>query len=95
MQFMAEMCEKIDGHSYPATTEELVEAYGDLEFELPNGTETFGEAMDRLADETFENAEEARLSTYQALSSKAIGRKHYSDRDAPVVGENGREELSF
>lgn len=95
MQFMVEMGEKIDAHSYPATTEELVEAYGDLEFKLPNGTETFGEAMDRLADETFENAEEARLSTYQALSSKAIGRKHYSDRDAPAVGEDGREELSF
>lgn len=95
MRFMAEMGEKIDAHSYPATTEELVEAYGDLEFELPNGTETFGEAMDRLADETFENPEEARLSTYQALSSKAIGRKHYSDRDAPAVGEDGREELSF
>lgn len=95
MQFMAEVDEKIDAHTYPATTEDLVDAYGDVEFDLPNGTETFGEAMDRLADETFENAMEARLSTYQALSSKAIGRKYYSDRDAPAVGEDGREELSF
>lgn len=95
MHFMADVDEEIDSHTYPATTDELVEAYGEMEFELPNGSETFGEAMDRLGSETFENAEEARLSAYQALSSKAIGRKHYSDRDSPAVGEDGREELSF
>lgn len=92
---MSEVGEKIDAHTYPATTEELVEEYGEMEFDLPNGTETFGEAMGRLGEETFQSSEEARLSAYQAMSSKAIGRKHYSDRDAPTVGENGRDQLSF
>lgn len=95
MHFMADLDEKIDTHSYPATTEELIEEYGEFELELPNGTETLGEALGRLGEETFKCPEDARLSARQAVSSKAIGRKNYSDRDAPAVGEDGHDHLSF
>lgn len=92
---MTEVGEKIDAHSYPATTEELIEEYGEMELELANGSETLGDALGRLADETFEQPEDARLAAYSAVSSKAIGRKNYSDRDAPAVGENPHEHLSL
>lgn len=95
MRLLTNVDEKIDAHSYPATSEELIAEYGDLELELPNGEDTFGEALGRLGDTTFENAEDARLATYSAVSKGAIGRQNYSDRDAPAIGENAPDQVSF
>lgn len=96
MRLLANADERIDAHSYPATAEELIEEYGDLELEVPNGEETFGEALGRLDGETtLESAEDARTVTYSAVSKKAIGRANYSDRDSPSIGEDGPDEVSF
>lgn len=95
MRLMGQAAEKIDAHSYPATTEELVEAYGELELELAGGSETFGDTIERLGEQTFENPEEVRLTTYSAVSEDAVGRQNYSDRDAPGLGENGHDQVSF
>lgn len=69
---------------YPKTTREIVEDIGDIELELPIGTETIGEVFGRLGRETYEDASEAYTMFQSGLSSKAIGRKWYSDRDPPV-----------
>ncbi len=95
MRLLTNVEDAIDAHSYPATAEELVAEYGDLELETPNGTETFGDALECLGDTTFADAEEARLGAYSAVSSDAVGRQNYSDRDAPSIGESGREQVSF
>ncbi len=95
MRLLANATEKIETHSYPATAEELITAYGDLELELPNGDETLGDALGRLGETTFADAEDARLAAYSAVSKNAIGRQYYSDRDAPSIGENGPDQLSF
>ena len=95
MQLLANVDDEIAAHSFPATTEELIAEYGELELELPNGTETLGDALGRLGETTFEDAEDARLATYSAVSRDAIGRANYSDRDAPSIGEDGPEQLSF
>ncbi|ELY65141.1 DUF5789 family protein [Natrinema versiforme] len=76
----------IDDHEYPATTEELIEEYGDRTLELPNGSETVADVLARLESETFDNAEDARFAVYSAVSNKAIGRVGYSDRDPTPVG---------
>ena len=95
MRLLSNVDDEIAAHSFPATAEELVAEYGDLELELPNGRETFGEALGRLGETTFEDAEDARLAAYSAVSREAIGRANYSDRDAPSIGEDGPEQLSF
>lgn len=87
--------ECIDAHNFPATSEELIAEHGDIDLELPNGEETFGDALGRLGETTFESAEDARLATYSAVSKDAIGRENYSDRDAPAIGEKGPDPLSF
>jgi hypothetical protein len=84
-----------DAHSFPATTAELIDEYGEMELNLPNGTETLGDALGRLGEETYQDAEDAKLAARSAISEKGIGRKGYSDRDAPSVGENGPDQLSF
>ena len=78
--------EVIDDHQYPATTEEMIDAYGDRTLELPNGSETVAEVLARLESETFESPEDARFAVYSAVSDKAIGRVGYSDRDPTPVG---------
>jgi hypothetical protein len=95
MRLLTEATDRVDAHTYPATTEDLIEAYGEMQLEYSNGTETLGDALARLESETFQSSEEARMAVYSALGSEAIGRKGYSDRDPLHVGETGPEPLSF
>jgi len=95
MRAFAAADDRIDAHSFPATAEELITEYGHVELELPNGEETFGDALGRLGETTFENAEDARLAAYSAVSKGAIGRQNYSDRDAPSIGEDSPDPVSF
>ncbi|MEF8826750.1 MAG: DUF2795 domain-containing protein [Halapricum sp.] len=87
--------EQFETHSYPATTDELIEAYGETQLTLQNGTETIGEVLGRVSSETFESAEDASATVYSAVSSKGIGRKNYSDRDPIQPGEDGPDPLSL
>ena len=82
-------------YTYPLTTEELLEAHGGYELELADGTETLAEVLEIVGSETFETTDDLRYAIYGAVSSKAIGRKGYSDRDAPSPGELGQEPVSF
>jgi len=95
MRCMADMDANLDAHSYPTTTSELIAAYGETELELQNGTETVGEALSRLGETTYENADAARTAVLSAVSEDAIGRKGYSDRDAPTVGGTSPPPLSL
>lgn len=95
MRLFTEANERFETHSYPATTQELIDEYGDLELALPNGSETLETALSRVGNETYPNAEAARLAVYGAVSDKAIGRKFYSDRDPVASGERGYEQISF
>lgn len=95
MRFMADLDAKLDAHSYPATSDELIEAYGDTVLEFQDGSETFGEVLARMGEYTYEDSESAQLATMQAVSSGAVGRVGYSDRDAPCIGESGPEQVSF
>ncbi|WP_129114191.1 DUF5789 family protein [Halegenticoccus tardaugens] len=84
-----------DGHEYPMTSEELIEAYGDRVIELQNGEERFGAVLERLGSQTYENPEDVRDALFTCVSHRAIGRRFYSDRDPFSFGEYGPEPLSF
>ena len=85
----------LTGHEYPATTTELIAAYGDSQIELQNGNETLGDVLSRLSEETYHDSDDARAAVMSALSHKAIGRRFYSDRDQYALGENGHDPVSF
>ena len=96
MRLLSTAGEPIDAHSYPATAAELIEAYGDLALDVPNGEETFGEVLGRLdGATTIESPADARTTAYSALSKQAVGRVGYSDRDSPAIGEDGPDQVSF
>ncbi|UPW01791.1 hypothetical protein M0R88_06740 [Halorussus gelatinilyticus] len=72
-------------HKYPATSEELATEYGDQPLDLQNETESLGSVFDRLVDERFESADEAREAIYDEITGEAAGPEEYNDERA--VGE--------
>jgi len=72
-------------HKYPATSEELATEYGDQPLDLQNETESLGSVFDRLVDERFESADEAREAIYNEITGEAAGPEEYNDERA--VGE--------
>jgi hypothetical protein len=95
MQCISTICEELSTHEYPATKAELVEAYGSVKCDTEN-PDSFGEVMGRLGETTFHDEDAAKEATLSVMSEAAIGRKGYSDRDAPTVGEQSDAEiLSF
>jgi len=95
MRLVSDAEDSFETHTFPSTTDELIEAYGEIEIELPNGANTLGEVLSRLPDEEYESSEEALEAAYSMLGEEAIGRKGYSDRDPLAPGERQSEPLSL
>lgn len=85
----------LERQQYPATTAELIAAHGDRTIELQDGTETVGEVLGRLDDQTYDQADDVYTDLRTAVGHEAIGRRGYSDRDAPALGESGPTQVSF
>lgn len=82
-------------HKYPATSEELAAEYGDQPLDLQNETESLGSVFDRLVDERFESAEEAREAVYGEITGEAAGPEEYNDeRDLVELDEAATDDES-
>jgi hypothetical protein len=90
-----ETASMLSERSYPTTSQQLAETHGDHELDLPNGTEELSTVLARAGDQTFVDADEALLAVYGAVSSKAVGRVGYTDRDPTPLGTYGPEQVSF
>ncbi len=95
MRLVSDAEDSFASHTFPTTTEELVEEYGEMELELPNGADTLGDVLGRMPNEEYETAEDAAQAAYSALGEEAIGRKGYSDRDPVCPGEQEYEPVSL
>ncbi|WP_255171186.1 DUF5789 family protein [Natrononativus amylolyticus] len=88
--------ERLAEYSYPVTSNELVETCGDVTLDLPAGTETLRDALGLIDGESYASVAEVRQALFNTVDSKAIGRKYYSDRTPPALGENRRDDqVSF
>ncbi|WP_265110164.1 DUF5789 family protein [Halosolutus halophilus] len=91
-----ELHSKLGEHGYPATNEELVDIYGEYAIQLPSGSTLLEEVLGPVATETYDSPAEAREAIFNMVDSRAIGRKYYSDRTPPALGERRPDEqLSF
>lgn len=67
--------------SYPITATELIEEYGDREFERTNADPiTIEELFGPMGEDTFEDAEEVRQMALNQMPRDSVGRDRYSDR---------------
>lgn len=86
----------IEEEQYPLTTQEFLDRFGDVELDLAEGTERIEEVLGRADDEVFESPNDARLAVYASVSSRAVGRRFYSDRDpTPPGAPDGHDQVSF
>lgn len=90
-----ELRNELDGVSYPITNEELIESYGDTKLDLPNGTETLSEVLGSLERESYLDTADVSQAIFTMIGEGAIGRKFYSDRDPPALGEDYPNSVSF
>jgi hypothetical protein len=79
--------------SYPITTEELVDQYGDHELERRNADPVSVSELFEYIDDTFESDEEARQMILNQMPRDSEGRTNYSDRggSTPVETEAAEE----
>ncbi|WP_254522325.1 DUF5789 family protein [Natrinema caseinilyticum] len=90
------LARQLEQHEYPTTCEELVEAYGSEVLRFQNGEQTLEEVLDLVYEERFASATEARDAIFGNVAEGAIGRKGYSDRTPPALGERSeRPNESF
>lgn len=82
------LAQQLENHEYPATSDELVAQYGDSVLILQNGEQTLQEVFEPMPTESFDSAEDARQAIFNGVAEEAIGRKGYSDRTPPALGED-------
>jgi len=92
---LGEAGELLGEHKYPATSEELAAEYGDQPLDLTNETESLGSVFDRLVDERFESADEAREAVYGEITGDAAGPEEYNDqRDLDELDDAATDDES-
>ena len=82
-----DLAHQVATHTYPVTSTDLVTEFGDHEIELPAGTQTLQDMFEPLQAEQFDSPEDVRQTIFNLADQSAIGRKCYSDRTPPVLGE--------
>ncbi len=85
------LVDQLADHEYPTTSSTLVDAYGDTVLELQNGEQTLREVFEPVPDQEFETRDEVRSAIFIWVGEQAIGRKGYSDRTPPALGEDRGE----
>ncbi|AGB16930.1 hypothetical protein Halru_2345 [Halovivax ruber XH-70] len=71
---LADVERRLGELEYPVTGEELSQEYALGEMDLPNETESLGSALDRLVNEEFSSADEAREAIYGEITGEAGNR---------------------
>lgn len=84
---------ELESRDYPTTQADLLEAYGDHELDLADGSETLESALAEreVPDEqdtiTYESPGEVRQAVLNMVGGQAVGRADYSDRGGSLDDE--------
>lgn len=82
-------------HEYPTSSEELAADYADEPLDLPNETESLGSVFDRMVDERYESAAEAREALYNELTGAAGPDAEYDEeRDLERLDERSQDDVA-
>lgn len=88
--------ELFDDDRLPATTDEIISEFGDVEVDYPGGgSEALASVLTTSGEETYDTIDELQLAVLNGVQRDAVGRPRYSDRDPPNVAEDRDLEQSF
>ncbi|SIS18818.1 Membrane-associated phospholipid phosphatase [Natronorubrum thiooxidans] len=89
---LGDLGDALESQTYPVGEDELFEQHGDAEIEMGDETATLEELLEPLNEDEYESADEVTQAIMNMVSDDAIGRKNYSDRTPPAVGEDRQDE---
>ena len=58
---LGDLNEALEGHDYPTTTPELIDAFGSYDIDTPEGAESLEAVLSGTDSETFDSAEDVRI----------------------------------
>ena len=88
--------ELFDDDTLPATTEEILSEFGDVEIDHPGGaSETLESVLSTSRSEKYETMDDLQLAVLNGVQRDAVGRPRYRDRDPPDVAEDYDQRQSF
>jgi len=89
------LMDDIASHDYPATRGEIVEAYGDRELDLADGSKRLDEVLveqSESGEETYDSPSAVKQAVLNMVGDEAVGRTDYSDRGGELPDESGEGE---
>lgn len=93
---MNRIYELFEQNRLPATTDEIIDEFGDVQIEYPGGgTERLESVLTTSGRETYTTVDDLQLAVLNGVQRSAVGRPRYSDRDPPVIGEDRNPRQSF
>lgn len=91
-----DLAAELEDLDYPTTAEELVDAYGDYELGVPDGSESVREALGPYVEsdreQRYDSPREVQQAVLNMVGSDAVGREGYSDR-GDVVDQDDQESV--
>lgn len=83
------LTDELLAHEYPATTTELIDAYGDYDLTFPDGAHSLADVLAPLLDSedggiarlSHDSASDVQQTVLNAVGQEAVGRVGYTDRE--------------
>ncbi len=84
--------DELEDVSYPVSQDDLLDKYGEADVDMGEETMTLDELIGPLNEDEYQDYDAVQQAIMNMVSDDAIGRKNYSDRTPPAVGEQRQEE---
>ncbi|QFU81724.1 DUF5789 family protein [Natronorubrum aibiense] len=89
---LGDLGDDLESAEYPMSEAELFDQHGDEEIEMGDETATLEELLEPLNEDEYGSADEIKQAIMNMVGDDAIGRKNYSDRTPPAMGEDRQDE---
>lgn len=77
---VGEVKELFESSTFPTTTENILEEFGDVEIQYPRGSDPLRAILERSGHETYPSRDILELAILNGVRRDAVGRPRYSDR---------------
>ena len=90
----SQLTDLFDSDSFPVTTEDLLEEFGDIVVQYPHSAESLATILKYSGSETYMDQTHLEHAVLNGVSRSAVGRPRYSDRGLDIDNRD-RMPVSF
>ncbi|EMA30577.1 DUF5789 family protein [Halobiforma nitratireducens] len=89
---LGDLHDDLESVDYPISQDALFEKHGDREVDFGEETMTLEELVGPMNEDEYEDYGAVEQAIMNMVGDEAIGRKNYSDRTPPAIGEDRQDE---